>query len=586
MNREKTYKAKPPKETVNFARKLLRKSGIKLKEEYKNTDGFYSCRIFIDGLLCEMNLGTNGKGMTKEYALASAYGEFMERIQNSILLPHISHRLLNLYSVKNYENVYPNFMFAPDEQMVLFNASSPEILNHYIRCSNIDSLINYYNGNYLCLVPYYNVNNGVVEMLPINVIHSLCTSNGMCAGNTPEEAIAQGLCEIVERFVMNKIYNDNISFPNIDLQFFKGSDIYEKINFLKSKYKVSIVVKDCSCGLNLPVIGALIIDENNYKYAFHIGAAFSPIVALERIFTELFQGRNKIPLKDINWDIQCNLLGSVKLKNEEKRKTTVRNEGQFPISLLYGTPNYEYKGFDDSWYVSDKMDLKKIVNTLKTLGYSIYVRDVSFLGFNSYSIYVPGMSEVADISTDEMISINEQYIRAMKVSENVQKCSLSSLRILIAYIEKWKQRALDELSCYSVNTFWKRYDIDILLAFLCYTSENYAKSLMYIQSFLHKGELTSKETLFYKCIESLICVNLYKTDIKYVIEEFGEKLTELCLNFMTNRNYLTTMGCDNKSESLSVSAKLSNLLSMEKCLENIYITNLPNQYELSQIFDF
>lgn len=31
-------------------------------------------------------IGTNGKGVTKEYALASAYAEFMERLQSNFLL--------------------------------------------------------------------------------------------------------------------------------------------------------------------------------------------------------------------------------------------------------------------------------------------------------------------------------------------------------------------------------------------------------------------------------------------------------------------------------------------------------------------
>jgi len=48
---------------------------------------FYGVNQLIAFILLEYggNFGTNGKATTKSYALASAYGEFMERIQNALV---------------------------------------------------------------------------------------------------------------------------------------------------------------------------------------------------------------------------------------------------------------------------------------------------------------------------------------------------------------------------------------------------------------------------------------------------------------------------------------------------------------------
>ena len=42
-------------------------------------DGVHSVRIETEG-----KFGTNGKGKNKIFALASAYGEFLERLQNNL----------------------------------------------------------------------------------------------------------------------------------------------------------------------------------------------------------------------------------------------------------------------------------------------------------------------------------------------------------------------------------------------------------------------------------------------------------------------------------------------------------------------
>ena len=105
LERIKPYKAKKPEDTISLVRNILHnKLGILTKESnYIGESNFYSCRINIANFsLDELNIGTNGKGMNPEYSLASAYGEFMERLQNQMLILH--RRLNGITRSNNYVN--------------------------------------------------------------------------------------------------------------------------------------------------------------------------------------------------------------------------------------------------------------------------------------------------------------------------------------------------------------------------------------------------------------------------------------------------------------------------------------------------
>ncbi|MBR0342849.1 MAG: hypothetical protein IJH64_11510 [Oscillospiraceae bacterium] len=72
-----------PEETVSRIRKILDICGIETQvlNERNQFEGAFSNRIVLKNL----GVGTNGKGTTKAYALASGYAEFMERLENESL---------------------------------------------------------------------------------------------------------------------------------------------------------------------------------------------------------------------------------------------------------------------------------------------------------------------------------------------------------------------------------------------------------------------------------------------------------------------------------------------------------------------
>lgn len=96
----------PPEETIMKIAQILREIGIKVNINQRIKSPFFnSCRIEIAGT----HYGTNGKGVTEDSALASAYGEFMERLQTGFLMSAAS-KQLDLkeipVSIKEYDDEF------------------------------------------------------------------------------------------------------------------------------------------------------------------------------------------------------------------------------------------------------------------------------------------------------------------------------------------------------------------------------------------------------------------------------------------------------------------------------------------------
>ncbi len=83
----KPYKAEAPEATVERIRNILERHGIEVEEKRREDASglFFSVRLRLSsGKLPAMDIGTNGKGRSMAYALASAYGELMERLQSLV----------------------------------------------------------------------------------------------------------------------------------------------------------------------------------------------------------------------------------------------------------------------------------------------------------------------------------------------------------------------------------------------------------------------------------------------------------------------------------------------------------------------
>ncbi len=73
------YKDESPIKTVEKIKGILRDNGIETTEELYDSEVPYcsSLRVTVNGTA----FGSNGKGLSPEFTLASGYGELVERLQ-------------------------------------------------------------------------------------------------------------------------------------------------------------------------------------------------------------------------------------------------------------------------------------------------------------------------------------------------------------------------------------------------------------------------------------------------------------------------------------------------------------------------
>ena len=162
---------------------------------------------------------TNGKGSTKESALASALGEFIERLNCNFF-----------YNDQFWGEEIANadFVHYPEEKWFKTKPKGElpnEILDEY--CLEIynpdDELLGTHlydtnSGNTergICSLPYVRQSDQEVVYFPSNLIENLFLSNGMSAGNTLEEAQVQCLSEIFERAVKREIIQGEMTLPDV-----------------------------------------------------------------------------------------------------------------------------------------------------------------------------------------------------------------------------------------------------------------------------------------------------------------------------------------------------------------------------------
>lgn len=276
-------------DTIRIVKKILLDGGFDLEEKelLNPVHGIWSVNLQDK----DSQFYTNGKGSTKENAIASAYCEFLERLGSGFFFYDYAYD--GLYN----EN---SWVYAPDEVLIVNkNKYKEELLN--------DDLWNFYdsendlnfntftdsgrcNPESIIALPFQSGSNNSKINIPVELLKSLYASNGLSAGNTEKEAIVQGLSESIERGVKNYIISESLSLPNISEEYLKSNNFLPIIKEIES-YGYPVVVKDASLGGRFPVICALLIENNTGKVLSSFGAHPNPQIAIERTLTELLQGR-------------------------------------------------------------------------------------------------------------------------------------------------------------------------------------------------------------------------------------------------------------------------------------------------------
>ena len=414
------YKDAQPSQTIAHIKSILSKYDIHIRETLFNMgELFYSCRVEMNNCGLEsLEIGTNGKGMSEEYSLASGYAELMERLQNKYLVNEAMR-----YSDKIPDGKQLPFRFFPDEHLQL--SCLRDFLDHVhdLFPNSATSKADYQANSQVewLGLPYacFSKNESCLVDVPI-VLARANSSTGMCAGNTPYEAILQGINEIFERYVLQKIYLERITPPSFPSNYFIGTKIAKRLNELNSQGYI-YDIKDMSLGKGFPVIGIILTNTLNGTTMFRMGADLSAEIALERCLTETYQGRNNLELKFTAYSFPSVLKidENKEFRRREYKKNLRDGTGIYPSYLFYGTPTYEFSEPILGRTGSTSRDLQNVLDFLFERNYKILIRDNSFLGFCAYHVMIPGLSDqdyrLADILSDYFSNLkytgkDEKYI--------------------------------------------------------------------------------------------------------------------------------------------------------------------------------
>ena len=524
---KRKYKEDTPQNTILKIKQILAKIGVITYESYwgQPHENVYSCRTQL--IESQGDFGTNGKGMSVEYVLASSHAEFMERLQNGFLFG--MYHLIIPFIKKIFKE--EGFIFYPDEHyltkeefMKLPHDFFEDLFGNIFDENGIDSYYsevrqNGFDG--IVSVPFFDCRNKKVVYFPYNMLLQRTGSNGMSAGNTTSEGVFQALCEILERAAAATIYKQCLTPPSIPHSFIeKNKVLFNIINDIE-KEGYDVILKDFSANCRFPVVGTLIIDRKKNKYRLNVGADTCFDVALSRTLTEIHQGisnskeleRLMLPIPKTNNVAKVN--GSSFI-DANLQAFFENGTGLFPASLFGKNASYafDYSVFCDNENYSD--GCRYLINLIESIGANVYLRDTSYLGFPSFYVYVSHLSVYRNPVFEDTpagrysIASNIEYSLIEKHLYDF-KSIFNRYDAMEFFVNKFSPDALrkDDFAFKSLlkikiipSHYWNSIPASYFLTLFAYFTKNYEKAIEYLDVYLCTVKL--QKSSYYKEVKRFL----------------------------------------------------------------------------------
>ena len=387
------HKDAPPADTVKRIRQIYTSIGLEMECRIeKHIDGIYSAYIRDP---CG-GWNTAGKGTSKAYCIASAYGESIEHICN--------HFAFDLSRTEEAAKRHLGFLRYPDEMLLPIRDVrhvAPEVYRDMDRCFTPDASnmtleevwVRVLGAEETPFTPYFSVTQQKTVLLPDAILSKLCGSNGGGSGNTPEEAIGHALDEVIERYAKYEIIYGQLTPPTVPTEYIQSRcpELFDLITHIERKSGLSVVVKDASIGKGYSVICILVIDTKCQRYLANFGAHPCFEIALERCLTEIFQDHACVdellkreemtPWENTDASEIFGLKNWVSLLRDDI--------GKLPDSLFGVCSTWDFMPWPIYAQYTNQIGMRHQLEILQKNGMDVYIRNNSFLGFPVYRIYIP-----------------------------------------------------------------------------------------------------------------------------------------------------------------------------------------------------
>jgi len=279
VDQDKIY---PPQETVKRFREKLKTIDLDILERTIRIDnGRLDIPVYFStcGKDAAAVIGTKkqmGKGGTPEQAEASAVMELAERFSffSFVKNPHN-------FLTEKYANVKND---AIDFEMIAQSVHD--------QSDDLGVSRQIFESLPLKWTWGYNLTREQEVLIPFDWFYSINEFNGPSAGNCVEEALIQGICEIVERHTSSLVSHNKIRVASINPGMVTDKLVIEMLQ----KYKnagIRLYLSDFSLNTGIPTVGVMAYDPATFPALSEIvwtaGTTPNPQKALSRALTEVAQ---------------------------------------------------------------------------------------------------------------------------------------------------------------------------------------------------------------------------------------------------------------------------------------------------------
>jgi len=458
---------------------------------------------------------TNGKGATKESALASALGEYIERLSNN-------HFYAGSYWGEEIANAA--FVHYPNERWFKAghrDAIPKDILDDYtleiydpegeLRGAH---LVDTNSGNAargIVALPYTRHSDGETVWFPVSLIENLYASNGMSAGNTLVEAQVQCLSEIFERAVKREILEGEMALPDVPQDVLaKYPGIVAGIKGLEEQ-GFPVLVKDASLGGRYPVMCVTLMNPKTGGVFASFGAHPSLEVALERSLTELLQGRSFEGLNDLP---QPTFASEAVTEPYNFVEHFIDSSGVVSWRFFSAKADYDFVEWDFSGNGanSNADEAATLFGILGEMGKEVYTAVYDELGATACRILVPGYSEVYPVedlvwdNTNKALLFREDILNLHRLDDD----GLADL------LERLETNELDEYGDiasligieFDENTDWGQLTVLELRLLINLALKQFDQAHELVGAFLQYNDNTAERRLFYQALNVVLEVVL------------------------------------------------------------------------------
>ena len=359
----------PPEETVRRFKERLKKVNLDILEGTARIDnGRLGIPVFFSlcGKDAESVIGANkqmGKGGTPQQAEASAVMELAERF--------------SFFSFgQNPENFrIEKFRNLKDQALPLESIAR----SVHDNAMDSDKAQEIFSSLPLKWTWGYNLTRDQEVLVPFDWFYTINEYNGSSAGNCKEEAILQGMCEVVERHVSSVISRNKLKTEALNLDSSTDPMVSGMVGLYR-KAGVRLFASDFSLDTGIPTVGVLAYDPTTFPEKSEIvwtaGTSPNPQKALNRALTEVAQLAG-----DFNTRSNYVASGLPKFKGLDEARFITQFEKKKGIFALPDLSNDNIK-----------VEIQNCLSELSRTGMEVIVTDIMHpeLGIPAFYTMIPG----------------------------------------------------------------------------------------------------------------------------------------------------------------------------------------------------